>query len=215
MSVTALAKVSESLPRAAFGELLVANLTPQYQGTFEYTVDNTDLNTNTTVNGGTVTQSNAKALIGTSTTTASTALFQSKQHAKYRSGLGALSRLTAMFTSPVASTEQYVGIMDEVGSSAAFQNGYAVGYDGTTFGFHRWQNDVLTTVAQADWDDPLDGTGASRMTLDQTKLNVFQIRFQFLGAGAIQLWVESDTTGLFVIVHTIDYTNSKHSSLNL
>lgn len=193
--------------KTAFGELLAGELHPQFQGSFEYTVSNTDLNTNTVVDGGTVTQASGMAVVGSSTTTASTALFQSKQHAKYRPGLGGNLRFTALFTSPVAATEQYVGIMDETGSSQAFENGYGIGYNGTTFGFHRWRNDTITTVAQASWDDPLDGSGASGMTLDQTKLNVWEIRFQYLGAGKIQLCVEDDNTGELVVVHTVLYAN--------
>ena len=193
--------------KTAFGELLAGELHPQFQGSFEYTVDNTDLNTNTVVDGGTVTQASGMAVVGSSTTTASTALFQSKQHAKYRPGLGGNSRFTALFTSPVAATEQYVGLMDETGSSQAFENGYGIGYNGTTFGFHRWRNDTITTITQANWDDPLDGSGASGMTLDQTKLNVWEIRFQYLGAGKIQLCIEDDSTGELIIVHTILYAN--------
>lgn len=199
-------KVSVS-QQSAFGDLRTIELSPIFQGTFEYTVDNTDLNTNIEVNGGTVTQASAMAVVGTSITTSSTALFQTKQHARYRSGFGGLLRFTALFTSPVAGTEQYIGLADETGSSAAFKNGFMVGYDGTTFGFHRFQNDAKTTVAQSSWDDPMDGTGLSGMTLDQTKLNVFQIQFQYLGAGAITLWIEDDSTGDFVKVHTIKYAN--------
>ena len=195
-------------PTTAFGELLVGQLSPQFQGSFEYTVDNTDLNINTEINGGTVTQASGMGIVTTSTTTESSALFQSKQHAKYRPGLGGLSRFTALFTSPVADTEQYIGIMDETGSSAAFKNGYAVGYDGTTFGFHRFQNDSKITIAQVDWDDSMDGTGTSGMTLDQTKINVFEIRYQYLGAGKIQLCIEDDSTGDFVVVHTVLYANN-------
>lgn len=195
-------------PITAFGELLTAQLHPIFQGSFEYTVDNTDLNTNTVVNGGTVTQASAMAVVTTSTTTASSALFKSKQHAKYRAGLGGLSRFTALFTSPVAATEQFIGIMDETGSSVAFKNGYCIGYNGTTFGFHRFSNDTLTTVTQANWDDPMDGTGASGMTIDQTMVNVFEIRFQYLGVGAIQLLIEDDSTGQFVVAHTILYANN-------
>lgn len=194
--------------RTAFGEVLVGELYPQFQGSFEYTVSNTDLNTNTVANGGTVTQASGMAVMTTSITTASTALFQSKQHAKYRPGLGGLSRFTALFTSPVAATEQLIGIADEVGSSVAFKNGYMVGYIGTTFGFHIFRNDTITTIAQAGWDDPMDGTGASGMTLDQTKLNVFEIKYQYLGAGAIQLLIEDDSTGQFVVVHTVLYANN-------
>ena len=193
--------------RTAFGEFLVGQLHPQFQGSFEYTVNNTDLNTNTVVDGGTVTQASGMAVIGTSTTTASTALFESKQHAKYRPGLGGLNRFTALFTTPVAATEQYAGIMDETGSSAAFKNGYAVGYDGVTFGVHRFQNDSKVTVALADCDDPLDGTGTSEMEIDQTKLNVYGIRYQYLGAGSIEYLVENDTTGKFFVFHTVLYAN--------
>ena len=193
--------------KTAFGELLAGELHPQFQGSFEYTVSNTDLNTNTVVDGGTVTQASGMCVVGSSTTTASTALFQSKQHAKYRPGLGGNLRFTALFTSPVVATEQYVGIMDETGSSQAFENGYGIGYNGTTFGFHRWRNDTITTVTQANWDDPLDGNGASGMTLDKTKLNVWEIRFQYLGAGKIQLCIEDDSTGELIIIHTILYSN--------
>ena len=193
--------------KTAFGELLTGELHPQFQGSFEYTVSNTDLNTNTVVDGGTVTQASGMCVVGSSITTASTALFQSKQHAKYRPGLGGNLRFTALFTSPVAATEQYAGLMDETGSSQAFKNGYGIGYNGTTFGFHRWRNDTITTVTQANWDDPLNGSGASGMTLDKTKLNVWEIRFQYLGAGKIQLCIEDDSTGELIIVHTILYAN--------
>ncbi len=192
----------------AFGDLRTAELHSQFQGSFEYTVDNTDLNTNIVLNGGTMTQASGMGVATTSTTTLSSALLESKQHARYKSGLGGLSRFTALFTSPVTATEQYIGLGDETGSSAAFNNGYMVGYDGTTFGFHRFQNDTKITVAQASWDDPMDGTGSSGMTLDQTKLNVFAIQYQYLGAGAIRLFIESDTTGEFILVHTIDYANN-------
>lgn len=201
--------VMQELPLTAFGDMRVAELTPQMQGSFEYTVDNTELNTNTVTNGGTVTQSNGMCVVGTSTTTASTAKFRTERHAKYRVGLGGLARFTTLFETNVASTEQYVGIMDEQGSGAAFKNGLAVGYDGTTFGFHRFQNDTKITVAQTDFNrDKLDGTGPSGMTLDPTKLNVWAIRCQYLGAGEIQLLCEDDSTGELIVVHETVYTNA-------
>lgn len=196
--------IASNTAKSAFGESLVAQLHPQYQGSFEYTVGNTDLNINITENGGTVTQSNGMAIIGSSTTTASTALFQSKQHAKYRPGIGGVSRFTVLFSAGVAATEQYIGLADDTGSSAAFKNGYMVGFDGETFGFHRFQNDTKISVNLEDWDDPLDGTGPSGGTLDVTKLNVFFIQFQYLGAGAINIYYESEN-GKVNLVHTVEY----------
>ncbi len=148
------------------------------------------------------------AIVGTSTTTASRARLHSVRRAKYRAGFGGLMRFTAKFTSPVAGTIQYIGLADGHGSTAEFINGLTVGYNGITFGFQRWQNDVFVEeVTQANWDDPMDGTGLSGMTLDQTKLNVFEIRFQYLGAGAMELSIEDDSTGKFVVAHTMLYTN--------
>lgn len=205
--VSSVGRLKTDIPATAFGEGLVAQPTPVFQGIFEYTVDNTELTTNIVENGGTVTQATGLALIGTSTTTGSTACLQSKRHARYRSGQGGVARFTTIFTSPVAGTEQLIGLADETGSSVEFKNGYMIGYNGTTFGLHRFQGDTVTRTALSAWDDPLDGTGRSGMTIDLTKGNVWQIQFQYLGFGAIILSVEDDTTGAFVEVHRILYAN--------
>lgn len=194
-------------PLTAFGDLRVAELSPVFQVNFAYTVDNTHLSQIITVNGGGVTQADAMGVVSSSTTTASVSCLQSTRQATYRAGLGGLCRFTCLFESSAVGTGQYAGLVDEVGATEAFKNGYAFGYDGTTFGVHRFKNDTKITVAQENWDDPMDGTGASGMILDHTKLNVFQIQFQYLGAGAITYWLEGDSTGLFVKVYTELYAN--------
>lgn len=201
-------KAEINSPLSAFGDLRIVELHPQFQGSFEYTVDNTDLNDNTVVNGGGVTQASAMAVITSSTTTASSALYTSKRHARYKSGLGGLVRFTKLYeTGGIAATEQYDGLADEVGSSAAFKNGYMIGFDGVDFGFHRFQNDAKISVTLSAWDDPLDGNGASGMTIDTTKLNVFFIQYQYLGSGPIKIFVESNIDGMPFLAHTITYTN--------
>jgi hypothetical protein len=199
-------KVNIDSKLTAFGELLVGQLSPLFQNSFEYTVDNTDLAEKTLVADGTVTQGNGMAIVNTTTTTASSAKYESNKLAKYRPGMGGLARFTTLFTTGIAGTEQFMGLLDVEGVGAAFLNGYAIGYDGVTFGVHRFSNDVLTTIALADCDDPLDGSGLSGMTIDTTKLNVFEIRYQYLGAGAIQFFIE-DGTGKFALFHTIFYAN--------
>ena len=195
-------------PKTAFGEVLTGQLSPIFQYSFEYTVDNTELTKSTVANGGTVTQSTAMAVMNTSTTTASTALMQSVREAKYRAGMGATFRFTALYTSPVAGCDQLAGLADETGSSQPFKNGYMIGYLGTTFGVHRFVNDTVVTVALASCDDPLDGTGTSGMTIDPTKINVFEIRFQYLGAGKIEFLIEDDSTGVFVVFHKVLFANN-------
>ena len=196
------------IPLTAFGDLRTAEITPILQATFEYTVDNTEINEKIVTAGGTVTQADAMAVLSTSTTTGSDAIFRSETGARYRAGVGGLMRFTALFENNAAGTESYMGLADEAGSSEAFKNGLMVGYDGTTFGLHRFQNDTKISVVQSAWDDPMDGTGESGMTLDQTKLNVYGIGFQYLGSGKIQLLLEDDSTGLFVVAHTILYANN-------
>ena len=196
-----------SLPFTAFGDLRTSDLSPVIQLSFEYTVDNSNLVTPVVTNTGTITQVNAMAQASTGTTTASIAKMICHQHARYRAGLGGVMRFTAMFTTGVANTSQWAGLLGAAGSSADFLNGFAIGYNGATFGIARFSNDALNFVALSACDDPLDGTGASGFTLDPTKLNVFFIQYQYLGAGAIRFYVENGD-GLMVLFHTIEYTNT-------
>ena len=66
-------------------------------------------------------------------------------------------------------------------------------------------------ITQTSWKyDSMNGLGPSKMTLDPTKLNVYQIEWQYLGAGKLFFSVEdndSNTTG-FQIVHSVDYPNT-------
>lgn len=68
-------------------------------------------------------------------------------------------------------------------------------------------------IAQSSWNgDKLNGNGASGVTLDPTKYNVYQIKIQYLGAGAIVFEVEVCGTNQnnpdFVVVHTIKNPNT-------
>ncbi len=64
-------------------------------------------------------------------------------------------------------------------------------------------------ITQTNWNiDIMDGSGASGITIDQTKLNVYKIQFQYLGAGAITFSIENPETGGFINVHRIQYANA-------
>lgn len=194
-------------PVTAFWDLRTAELTPLFQGSFEYTVDNTDLSDNVATAPATITQADWMAVVTTSTTTWRKAYLKSHVHWRYRAGQGGLTRFSALFTTWVASTSQWAWIFDEIGSTADFKNGYWIGYDGTTLSIVRFQNDVKFSVPRTSWNDKLDGTGASGMTIDTSKLNVFSIQYQYLWAGAINFLIEDDSTGNFVEFHRILYAN--------
>jgi VCBS repeat-containing protein len=71
-----------------------------------------------------------------------------------------------------------------------------------------------TWVPQASWNgyDKLDGTGASGVTLDPTKYNVYQFGIQYLGAGVVTFQVEvvptNGNNADFVTVHTLRLPNT-------
>lgn len=198
-----------NLPETIFGETLTGELNPQFQISFEYTVDNTEITTNTKTNSGTITQADAMAVINSGATTASEAMIKSKRHAKYKSGMGGEARFTALFDTPKDATVQLIGLAGEKGSSTFFKNGIMIGYAGTTtFGLHLFANDIKTTIPLSAWDDPLDGSGNSGMNITETNIGVFSIPFQYLGAGAVQIRIENPETGKYFTAHTVQYANN-------
>lgn len=70
---------------------------------------------------------------------------------------------------------------------------------------------------QEDWNiDRMDGsntidTNPSGMTLDPTKLNVYQIAMRWLGVGAISYALEDQASGTLVYVHREHYTNQHNT----
>lgn len=66
-------------------------------------------------------------------------------------------------------------------------------------------------IAQADWNKDTLGAGElnpSGMTLIHTNLNVYQIRYQWLGAGSMFFYVFNPEGGLPLLVHEIEYSNA-------
>lgn len=82
--------------------------------------------------------------------------------------------------------------------------------------FARTNAGVASTdafIAQTSWNgDKLNGTGASGITLDPTKNNVYQIGMQYLGAGNVIFKVmispANSNNAVWTTVHTIKNTNS-------
>lgn len=61
---------------------------------------------------------------------------------------------------------------------------------------------------QADFNvDKLDGTGPSGVTIDPSKLNIFQINFRWLGAGEIRFAMENPLNGDMIFFHHVHYSN--------
>lgn len=198
-------------PTTAFGEVAVAEDTPSAQIDFVYGANS--LVTKTVLTGsGTVTTANSLLSVNTTAATNSSALLHSTRYAKYRAGQGVKARYTAVFTTGASGSEQLAGMGDP-----AIVDGFFFGYDGANFGIIHYNNSVKTFIARTSFNyDVLDGTGSdsnpSGMLIDPTKGNVYQIKMQYLGFGAISFYVENPTSGEMTLVHEIKYANANTST---
>ena len=293
--------VSET-SKTAFGEVLVAELTPIVQIHSAYNINTRIIEARD--NNGASSIVNNKFQVSTGASANQMSSLLSRVAVKYNSGQGGLWRGTALFTTGVANSTQYIGI----GNSS---EGYFFGYNGATFGILRRQggspevrtltvttksshidtititldgdadntvsvtngadttitaNEIAdhdysdlgqgwvahsmganvifesynaalqtgtysltdatsaigtfaqtvvgvasteTVIAQSSWDsDKFDGTGVSGVTLDPTKGNVYQIKYQWLGFGLISFYIEDPDNGEYHLVHKIEYANA-------
>lgn len=168
---------------------------------FQYGIPSLTI-TSTLLNGGTATTSNSEAVLATSGTAGAVAGLQSKSSVQYRSGHQADAYFTVAFTGAIAAnTKQYIGILDS-------NNGFGIGYNGTSFGIVIRNNGTDSFIAQSNFNgDKINGTGSSGFNYNSTLLNVFHIAYGWLGASIIQFQVMSNS-GSWITFHTIQYPNS-------
>lgn len=187
---------------SAFGEQLTAQLTAQAAWRQDYgSVPNTRLYSTTgTANGGTVTLSNSRAVLSTSTAVNGIARLSTLRRLRYMPGMGGLVRFTASFDTPATNSRQMIGLGDT-------QDGFFFGYVGTAFGVIRRRGGVDNFTAAQSWNGaPVD--------ISPQFGNIYQIRFQWLGYGYIHFYImdaKHPERG-FVLVHTILYPNSSEET---
>ena len=193
-------------PRTAFGELSVAANTPISQTDFVYGI-------NTVITSNVIAGSNASVGVGNGLLTltanaaagASMAMFRPKKFIKYRPGESSVTRITGLFTAgaPANSLQMCgTGFLDP--TTNALLDGMGFGYQGATFGIIWVRNSAIQFIPQSTWNlDTMQGTGKSGFTLDPTKINIFQLKFQYLGGGNLFFYVMPSTTGRWVLVHMI------------
>lgn len=168
---------------------------------FQYGIPGSTLNS-TTANGGTITNANSLAILATAGAAGASALLQSQTNLQYVSGHEADAYFTVAFAGAIASgSTQYIGIFDTA-------NGFAVGFNGTSFGVLIRNNSVDTFIAQSSFNgDKLNGTGTSGFTYQAAKLNVFRIAYGWLGASIIKFQI-MNTNGNWITFHTVQQPNS-------
>lgn len=179
--------------RTSFGELSVGEIEAQAAWNFQYNV-NASLINSVTANNGSVSSSSAQAILQTSTATNGSAEISTINVLRHVPGVSAICRFTAIFTTGVANNTQIVGIGDT-------NDGFYFGYNGVNFGILRRQNGSDNWINQSAWNN------MKISSFDPTKGNVYQIKFQWLGYGQVDFFIENQDSGNYEIVHSIKYTN--------
>lgn len=167
-----------------------------------------NLTTVTTANGGTASATGGMATFTTAAQANSQAKGVSLTSTRYTAGAEMYALFTAAFTgTPSANTYQRIGLYDD-------NDGFFIGYEGTSFGVTVRKGGSDTSVAQASFsEDDLTGSATSEFTrattpeaIDLTKLNVYRIRFGWVGSAPITFEVLSPD-GEWVQFHTIHQPN--------
>ncbi len=151
-----------------------------------------NLTTVTVAGGGATSQVGGSGKWETSTAGTANAKSVTTQNTSYRSGSDIFALFTAAFTTGVANSFQRIGLYDT-------NDGFFFGFEGTSFGVTIRNATSDTTTASGSFsEDTLTGAAGSLFTragapeaINTTKLNVFRVRFGWLGSGPIHFEILS------------------------
>lgn len=165
--------------------------------------------TTTITSTGTVSQASGLASISSGTGATSSAQLETNVSLLNLPGSEGYAYFTAMFSGGATeNSTQWIGIYDD-------NNGFAIGYSGTTFAVLYRNASVDTVISQDDFSiDRLDGFGLSKMEIDVTKLNLFRISVGLLGGSSILFEVLKENND-WQLFHKIDVVNSRVSPILL
>jgi hypothetical protein len=160
----------------------------------------------TSTNTGTDIQHNYnKAAVDLTIGTAATdyAIRTTHKYSAYVPGKSQLILQTFLFKEAKANVRKRAGFFDTLNGIFLEQNGLtdvALTIRSNTSG-----SPIENRVVQSDWDDPMDGTGTSKVTLDLSKTQILLIDFQWLGIGRVRIGF--DVGGSIIYVHEFNHAN--------
>ena len=172
----------------AFGRLVTSQPYTLFDSQNRYATDN-QFSTSTATGGATSLLSNEGAVqMSVTTSSGSEVVRQTYRSMPYQPGKGLTVFATFVMASPKTNLRQRVGYFNA-------SNGVFLQQTNTTVSFVLRSNSLPTpgtpsdtrTVDQADWNvDPMNGTGASGVTLDFTKAQILYMDFEWLGVGDVR-----------------------------
>ena len=197
--------ISDGANLDAFSRLRVSNPLILHNSQFTYDLAPVIYEPITNGTGATVTfdSTNRCALLTfASTPTGGKAYMQSFEYLPYQPGRSQLIFITFNMLGGMANTLKFAGYSDGT-------NGIEFQLNGTTkqFVIYSGTSAGNETVTQSSWNiDPLDGTGASGITLDVTKTQILVIDIQALYVGRVR--VGFDIGGQVIYAHEFLHANT-------
>lgn len=181
---------TQEYQRDAFGRFRVSN--PFTMFDFNHIMGDLDLLfENKTENGGTITDSSGSYLdLNVTTTTGSSVIRQTREYLAYQPGKSKLTYLTGILVTDLNNT----GVISRIGSFDA-NNGVFFEFNEGTINLVERSHGSDTRVPRSSWTDPLDGTGASGLSVDFDKAQIFTTDYEWLGVGQVRCGIVID--GIF------------------
>lgn len=188
----------------AFGRLRISLPTSLFDATFTTGVDSLVFDTSTAT-GGTVTHlpDLSSAQLGTTTTSGSSAIIQTRRYLAYQPGKSLLLKFTGNIGAEKSNVRKRAGFFDANNGVFFEQTGSGISVVVRTF---TSGSPVDTAVAQTSWNiNKMNGTGDSGVVLDFSKQLIFVIDFQWLGSGRVRFGF--DVGGKIIYCHEVLNSN--------
>lgn len=193
----------------AFGRLRVSNPVTQFDS--KQLHDNAPLFWDEVDGGGSTAAVHSTADAATTMTVDADGEYiirQTRMRFNYQPGKSQQILATFVLGAATTEIEKRVGYFNSA-TTGDYDSGYDGIYleqDGTTQYIVQAKNGSTTKVAQASWDDPMDGTGASGITVDWAKTQILLIDFEWLGVGRVRVGLVID--GAIYYFHAFNNANS-------
>lgn len=207
ISETTIADITEALNIDASGKQEVS----QSISLGQYVLDQNDLPLKfdkETIGTGTATYNttlNTETL--TVTSNLDVAIFQTKQGHPYFPGSAQQAEFTFINLEPQTDVIKRIGYF-----SSSITTPFSADIDGLylessngAVSLNITKSGSVIQILQSNWDDPIDGTGHSGITVDWTKFQAFIIDFLYLGGTSVALFTLQG--GKRHLVHVYDHSN--------
>lgn len=198
-------KFADSASLDAFGRLRVSNPATLFDSSFQYDLRQVYWQEDTAGSATVAEVSNQSSARLTVTASASdSAVMQTRDYFRYQPGKSLAITMTGVFGAATAGVVKRMGYFDA-------ENGLFLEQNGTTdVAFVRRTYTSGTAVnnryVQTAWNiDKFDGTGASGITLDLTKGQIFFVDLQWLSLGRVRYGFE--VNGILYYCHEYNAAN--------